>query len=278
MHELRHPLLPQWLPGEQHHPGLEPPGLRGRLAQRARPVAFDEQLPGVHRSYLPRAVRGGMHTQHYRPAGDDQIHRMRDHRPRMAGRMGHAAARRCANRQIRRRDRFGPGRPCLCSATGAGRARGHRFREKRPGRWPPSLRHPRLQDGEDAHQPAGRADGSRGCDLQDKHRGGRGRFADRLAGQFRCHRAGRRGGGSARIGDTGRGTVRRPPRHGIPDAAEQAQCRRRRTARRTARHADRNRQGRYRHWRRRHRLGLRRHLEPAGCKIRHTARNHAETA
>ncbi len=27
LHELRHSLLPQRLPGEQHHPGLEPPGL-----------------------------------------------------------------------------------------------------------------------------------------------------------------------------------------------------------------------------------------------------------
>ncbi len=27
LHELRHPVLSQRLSGEQHHPGLEPPGL-----------------------------------------------------------------------------------------------------------------------------------------------------------------------------------------------------------------------------------------------------------
>ena len=50
-------------PVNNHHPGLERPGLpQATMAIRARRAAFDQQFPGVHRAHLPRALRGGVHV------------------------------------------------------------------------------------------------------------------------------------------------------------------------------------------------------------------------
>jgi glutamate synthase (NADPH/NADH) small chain len=46
--------LSQRLSGEQPDPGLEPSGLRKRLARGAGQPALDQQLPGIHRPRLPR--------------------------------------------------------------------------------------------------------------------------------------------------------------------------------------------------------------------------------
>ena len=93
LHGLRHPVLPQRLPGQQHDPRLERPGLprpAGRTALEN--AALDQQLPGVHRPHLPRAVRGGLHAEHQRRPGHHQVDRVRDRRPRLGGRLGRAAA------------------------------------------------------------------------------------------------------------------------------------------------------------------------------------------
>ena len=65
---------------------------QGRWQRRARPAAQDEQLPRVHRPHLPGPVRRRLRARHHRPAGHDQEHRERDHRPRLRRRLGHAAA------------------------------------------------------------------------------------------------------------------------------------------------------------------------------------------
>jgi glutamate synthase (NADPH/NADH) small chain len=50
---LRHPVLQHRLPGQQHDPRLERPGLPRQLPQRRRQPALDEQLPGIHGPHLP---------------------------------------------------------------------------------------------------------------------------------------------------------------------------------------------------------------------------------
>ena len=122
LHELRHSLLSHRLPGEQHHPGLEPPGLRGDWQQRARQSCTrpttSPNSPAA--SAPPRARR--LHAQHHRPAGDHQVDRMRDRRPRVEGRLDQAAGAREEDRQIGRGRRLRPGRAGLRPATGARRA------------------------------------------------------------------------------------------------------------------------------------------------------------
>ena len=44
LHGLRHPVLPDRLPGQQHHSGLERPRLPAPVARRARRAALDQQL------------------------------------------------------------------------------------------------------------------------------------------------------------------------------------------------------------------------------------------
>ena len=60
LHGLRHAVLHERLPGQQHHPGLQRPRLPGGLETRDRDPALDQQLPRVHRPHLPRALRGGV--------------------------------------------------------------------------------------------------------------------------------------------------------------------------------------------------------------------------
>jgi hypothetical protein len=52
------------LPGQQHHPGLERPGLPRPLPRSAEHAALDQQLPGIHRPHLPGALRGRLHPGH----------------------------------------------------------------------------------------------------------------------------------------------------------------------------------------------------------------------
>ena len=69
-----------------------------------------------------------------------------------------------------------------------------------------------------------------------------------------------------------------PLRHGFPGAAEQARRRRRRGARAPSGTLTRQGQACHRDRRRRHRLGLRRHLEPPGRRLGDPARGHAAAA
>ena len=159
LHGLRHPVLPRGLPGQQPDPGLEQPGLSRPVAAGAGCAALDQQLPGIHRPHLPGAVRGVLHAEHRRQPGHDQNDRMRDRRPRLAGRLDRAAGAGPAHRQAGGGGRVGTGRHGLRPAIGARRPCRDLVREGRPDRRAAALRHPRLQDGERADRPPGRADG-----------------------------------------------------------------------------------------------------------------------
>ena len=93
LHGLRHPVLPPGLPGQQPDPGLQQPGLPRPVEGGAGEPAVDQQLPGVHRPRLPRALRGVLHAEHRRQPGDHQDDRVPDRRPRLG--RGLDRARRC---------------------------------------------------------------------------------------------------------------------------------------------------------------------------------------
>ena len=183
-----------------------------------------------------------------------------------------------AHRQAGRGGRLGAGRHGLRAAAGARRARRHAVREGRPHRRAAALRHPRLQDGEMADRPPRRADGGRGGRIPHRRRSRRRCSGRRSAGAIRCRGDDRR----RRIAARSRSARPRPRRHpfrdGVPAAAEQARRRRRRGEGGAERHDQRRRQACHRDRRRRHRLGLHRHLEPAGRAVDHAARNPAQAA
>ena len=66
LHGLRHSVLPPGLPGQQPDPGLERSGLSRPLARGAGDPALHQQLPGIHRPHLPGALRGRLHAEHRR--------------------------------------------------------------------------------------------------------------------------------------------------------------------------------------------------------------------
>ena len=74
----------------------------------------------------PAPCEGGLHIEHHRPAGDHQVDRMRHHRSRMEGRLGHPAGASEEDRQIGRGGRLRPGRARLRPATRARGAQRHR--------------------------------------------------------------------------------------------------------------------------------------------------------
>jgi glutamate synthase (NADPH/NADH) small chain len=143
------------------------------LEERLRGAGLDQQLPRVHRPHLPRALRGGLHAERQRRRGRHQVARARDHRPRLGERLGAPRVAKHQDRQEGGRGRLRPGRHGRRAATGARRPRRDAVREERPHRRPAALRHPRLQDGEDAHRPPRRADEGRGRDLPHRRDGRR---------------------------------------------------------------------------------------------------------
>ena len=56
LHGLRRPVLPYRLSADQHHSGLERPGLPGALERGGAAVARHQQFSGIHRAHLSRAV------------------------------------------------------------------------------------------------------------------------------------------------------------------------------------------------------------------------------
>ncbi|MCF2436848.1 hypothetical protein LV779_33470 [Streptomyces thinghirensis] len=73
-------------------------------------------------------------------------------------------------RQDRRRHRLGPGGSRRRPAADPGRPHGRRLRARGPHRRSPPVRHPRVQDGEAAHQPPYRADARGGHPLPHRRR------------------------------------------------------------------------------------------------------------
>ena len=252
----------------------------GDWRERARQPPFDQQLPRVHRPRLPRAVRGELHAQHHRPAGDDQVDRMRDRRPRLEGRLDRAAGARGA-RPARRVAVVGSGPAGLACAQQLARA-GHAVTVfEKADRVGGLLRYGIPDFKMEKHLINRRAVQmeAEGRHLQHLDRGRR-RRVDRSRCSENFDAVVLAGGAedAAPAADPRRRAARRAAGDGVPDPAEQAQRRRRRGARRAARHAHRDRQARDRDRRRRHRLGLRRHLEPPGRDERHPDRDHAQAA
>ena len=97
------------------------------LARRDRAAARHQQLPGVHRPAVPRAVRGVVRARHQPGPGDHQAGRGRDHRQRLRRGLGGAAAAGQADRQEGRRRRLRSGRAGRRAAADPRRAHRHVF-------------------------------------------------------------------------------------------------------------------------------------------------------
>ena len=81
----------------QPHPGMERPGAAWPVGRRQRPVARHQQLPGVHRPAVSRAVRGRVRAVDRRGEDRRQRHDQADRtdhrRPGLDGRHRRTAAR-----------------------------------------------------------------------------------------------------------------------------------------------------------------------------------------
>ena len=83
---------------------------QGRWQARPGVAHLDEQLPGVHRPGLPRAVRVGLRAGHQPAPGHHQVHRGRHHRARLRGGLDGSPRRRASARAVRWPS-SAPGRP-----------------------------------------------------------------------------------------------------------------------------------------------------------------------
>ena len=123
LHGLRHPVLQQRLPARQPHPRLERPRLPRQLARRDRAAARDEQLPRVHRSPVPGAVRGRVRARHQQdPVTIKQVEVEIVDRA-WARRLDRGATARGPEREERRGRRIGARRSRRRAAAHAGGAR-----------------------------------------------------------------------------------------------------------------------------------------------------------
>ena len=239
--------------------------------------ALDQQFPGVHRPHLPGAVRGVVHAQPHRRAGDHQDDRMRHRRPRLGGRLDQARAAGAPDRQARSPSSARGRRASPAPSSSPAPATRSIVYEKnaKPGGL---LRYGIPDFKMEKHHVDRRVDAD----------GGRGRH---LPLQRPCRRR-RSTSTSSSTATTrsrspaaprSRATCRSPGRDldGIHFAMEFLPQQNRRVERRAARQrrADpRRRQARRRHRRRRHRLRLHRHLEPPGRAVGDPARDPAAPA
>ncbi len=238
---------------------------------RDRAAARDQQLPRVHRSALPGPVRDRLRARHQPGPGDDQERRGLDHRPGLGVQPGAPAAAGVALGPHGGRDRLRPRRPGRGPAAHPGRPHRRRLRARRQDRRAAALRHPRVQDGEEAPRPAPGPDAPRG------HRLPRRRHVGEDLTRRAAARALRRRG--ARDGLHGRP---RPPGHraassaGIHQAMEFLPQANRAALGEEVEEPDQRRgQARRDHRRRRHRRRLPGHLHPPGRGLDHPARDHA---
>ena len=209
----------------------------------------------------PAPVRDRLRAGHQPGPGDDQERRGLDHRQGL----GVAACVRPAAAGValgphRRRGRLRPGRPGRRPAADPRRPHRRGLRARRQDRRAAALRHPRVQDGEEAPRPAPRPDAPRGHRLPGRRRRRRRRPDRRRA---------------ARSATTPSCSPWAPPRPatcrcpgrelgGIHQAMEFLPAVQPGRARRGGRGPDRrDRQARRDHRRRRHRRRLPRHRRPA---------------
>ncbi len=275
LHGLRHPVLPDRLPGQQHHSRLERPGLPPPVAAGARRAAFDEQLSRIHRPRLPRAVRGGVHAQHQQRSRRHQVDRALHHRQGLGGGLGRAAAARA--KTGRRVAVVGSGPAGMACAQQLARA-GHDVvlfeKDDRIGgllRYgiPDFKMEKHLIDRRMAQMAAEgvefRPNVHVGVDV-DRRR--------RCCARVRCGRADRRRRAAARPAGA-------RARSRAACISRWTSCRSRiasSPATRVAEPDRRHGQARHRHRRRRHRLRLRRHVEPPGRAVGHAVRAAAAAA
>ena len=188
LHGLRHAVLQQRLPGQQHHSGLQRPGLSRRLeAARSRCCTRPTTSPSSPAaSARRRARRRARSTSTTIRSASSRSSTRSSTAP--GPRAGSCRSRR-RRRPARRSPWSAPARPAWPrrSSWRAPATTVTVFEKNDRDRRPAALRHSRLQDGEVAHRPARRADGGRGRGLP-----------HRRAGRRRCPRAARSPTGAKR--------------------------------------------------------------------------------
>ena len=197
VHGLRDPVLPQRMSVGQSDPGVERAGPAGSMGGCLRTTARHQQLPGVHRSAVPGALRGRLRARHRRRPGGDQAGRAGDRRPGDRRRRPRPPPRRVVHRLAGGGGRLRTGGTGRRAATGQGRASGDRLRTGRADRRAAPLRNPRVQDGVGGTgSPPGAVGGRRG-QVHHPLRGGRRRVGVRPALAVRRDRADHRRDGAA---------------------------------------------------------------------------------
>jgi hypothetical protein len=172
LHGLRHAVLQQRLPGQQHHPGLQRPGVPRATGRTRSRAAQTNNFPEFTGRVCPAPCEAACTLN----VNDDAVgiksieHAIID-RAWAEGWVKPQPRR--EDRQEGGRGRQRPGRPGGRAAAGARRPRRDGVREEQPRRRPAALRHPRLQDGEVAHRPPHRADEGRGRGVPHRRAGRR---------------------------------------------------------------------------------------------------------
>ena len=177
---------------------MEQPGLSRSVGGGAQAPAAHQQLPGIHRPGLSRAVRGLVYAVAARGGGDGQADRARHHRAGLRRGLDHASAACRAHRQTGGGGRFRPRRARLRGSAQQGRPLGDGFRARRPDRRAAGVRHPQHEARQGRRAAPHRPDDRGGCPVRDEHRGGEGPAGQPAPGGVRRHRALRRGNQAAR--------------------------------------------------------------------------------
>ncbi len=146
---------------------------RGLWREALRAPAQDQQLPGVHRPRVPRALRGLVRARHQRPARHHQERRERHRRQGLGAGLDRARAACRAHRQAGGGDRLRAGRPRRGRAVEPRRPCRNGARARRPSRGPADVRHPKheaRQEGSSAAAHRADAAGRREVRMQRQRR------------------------------------------------------------------------------------------------------------
>eukprot|EP00967_Tisochrysis_lutea_P117414 scaffold189872_cov27-Tisochrysis_lutea.AAC.1 len=115
------------LPNQQPDPRIQQLRLRGQMARGLPEPFVHQQLPRVHGPRVPCAMRRCVRRRTGRQGGDDQEYGVCNHRPRMEGGLGQAAAASPPLGQEGRRRGLGPCR-ARCGRRAQQEVRPHRHR------------------------------------------------------------------------------------------------------------------------------------------------------
>ena len=275
LHGLRHAVLHERLPGQQHHPGLERSRLQAGLAARDRHAALDQQLSGsspaacVRRRARPRArsTSTTIPSASSRSSTRSSTRRWENGWVETAG--SRSARPASASRSSVRARRDSP-------ARSSSRAPVTRWScSRRPTASAGLLRYGIPDFKMEKHLIDRRIEQmqAEGVEFRVNQHVGRDVAADKLVEEFDAVVLSGRRRAAARPAGAGPRARRRSFRHGVSAAAEQG-----RGGRSRPRADPRDRQARRRDRRRRHRLRLRRHVEPPRRAIRHAVRAAAAAA